>query len=99
MTVVSEEFITPILADATIRLKGVGLISDKALILAKSISLVLLPFMIEFLLTFLVIWEYALGAIAELTYFADRHFYSDCWNCEDWLKFSREWNILVYSFL
>ncbi|KAK5938636.1 Sterol O-acyltransferase 2 (Sterol-ester synthase 2) [Knufia obscura] len=99
MTVVSEEFITPILADATIRLKQTSLISDKALILAESISLMLFPFMIEFLLTFLVIWEYALGAFAELSCFADRHFYSDWWNCEDWLEFSRTWNIPVYNFL
>jgi len=99
MTVVSEEFITPILADATIRLRQSDFISDKALILAESISLMLFPFMIEFLLTFLVIWEYALGAFAELSCFADRAFYSDWWNCEDWLEFSREWNIPVYNFL
>ncbi|KAK5069714.1 Sterol O-acyltransferase 2 (Sterol-ester synthase 2) [Lithohypha guttulata] len=99
MTVVSEEFITPILADATIRLRVTPGFSDKALILAESISLMLFPFMIEFLLTFLTIWEYALGAFAELSCFADRHFYSDWWNCEDWLEFSREWNIPVYNFL
>lgn len=99
MTVVSEEFITPILADAIIRLKQTDRIADKGLILAESISITLFPFLIEFLLTFLVIWEYALGAFAELSCFADRHFYSDWWNCEDWLEFSREWNIPVYNFL
>lgn len=99
MTVVSEEFIMPILADATIRLKETPFLTDKAIILAESISLMLFPFMIEFLLTFLVIWEYALGAFAELSCFADRYFYSDWWNCEDWLEFSREWNIPVYNFL
>lgn len=99
MTVVSEEFITPILADATVRLRTTDHILDKSIILAESVSLMLFPFMIEFLLTFLVIWEYALGAFAELSCFADRHFYSDWWNCEDWLEFSREWNIPVYNFL
>lgn len=99
MTVVSEEFITPIMADATIRLQQTPLWTDKALILAESISLVLFPFLIEFLLTFLTIWEYALGAFAELSCFADRAFYSDWWNSEDWLEFSREWNIPVYNFL
>lgn len=99
MTVVSEEYITPILADAKIRIQDTIYWTDKALILAESVSLMLFPFMIEFLLTFLVIWEYALGAFAELSCFADRHFYSDWWNCEDWLEFSREWNIPVYNFL
>lgn len=99
MTVVSEEFITPILVDATIRIKQAESISDKSLVLAESISVMLFPFMLEFLLTFLVIWEYALGAFAELSCFADRHFYSDWWNCEDWLEFSREWNVPVYNFL
>lgn len=99
MTVVSEEFITPILSDATLRLHQTPSFSDKALILAEAVSLMLFPFMIEFLLTFLVIWEYALGAFAELSCFADRRFYSDWWNCEDWLEFSREWNIPVYNFL
>jgi sterol O-acyltransferase len=55
--------------------------------------------MITFLLVFLVIWEYLLNAFAELTCFADRHFYSDWWNSSDWLEFSREWNIPVYHFL
>ena len=59
----------------------------------------LFPFMITFLLVFLVIWEYILGAFAEITCFADRHFYSDWWNSSDWLEFSREWNIPVYHFL
>jgi sterol O-acyltransferase len=30
-------------------------------------------------LVFLVIFEYVLGAFAEITCFADRHFYSDWW--------------------
>lgn len=99
MTVVSEEYITPILASAKIRIQDTSHWTDKGLILAEAVSLMLFPFMIEFLLTFLVIWEYALGAFAELSCFADRHFYSDWWNCQDWLEFSREWNIPVYNFL
>lgn len=95
MTVVSEEYITPVLAAATVRIQSTTHWTDKAVILAESVSFMLFPFMIEFLLTFLVIWEYTLGAFAELSCFADRHFYSDWWNCEDWLEFSREWNIPV----
>ncbi|TAQ84897.1 hypothetical protein B7494_g6780 [Chlorociboria aeruginascens] len=45
-----------------------------------------------------LIFEYLLGAFAEITCFADRHFYSDWWNSVDWLEFSREWNIPVHHF-
>ncbi|KAL9102820.1 MAG: hypothetical protein Q9163_002069 [Psora crenata] len=31
-----------------------------------------------------IIFEYVLGAFAEITCFADRHFYSDWWNSCDW---------------
>jgi sterol O-acyltransferase len=99
MITISEEFITPVLADSAIRLRHVTAFSDKALILAETTSLMLFPFMMIFLLVFLVIWEYVLGAFAEITCFADRHFYSDWWNSSDWLEFSREWNIPVYHFL
>lgn len=99
MITVSEEFITPVLADSAIRLRHVHTFSDRALILAETSSMMLFPFMITFLLVFLVIWEYILGAFAEITRFADRRFYSDWWNSSDWLEFSREWNIPVYHFL
>ena len=99
MITISEEFITPVLAESAARLKLVGNLSDKALILAETISMMLFPFMITFLLVFLVIWEYVLGAFAEITCFADRHFYSAWWNSSDWLEFSREWNTPVYHFL
>ncbi|KAI1611259.1 sterol O-acyltransferase [Exophiala viscosa] len=99
MITVSEEFITPVLAESAIRLRYLNTFSDKALVLAETTSMLLFPFMIIFLLVFLVIWEYILGAFAEITCFADRHFYSDWWNSSDWLEFSREWNIPVYHFL
>ena len=107
MTIISEEFITPVLASSALRLhpntthpfSPTPTLADQALILAETISLLLFPFMITFLLVFLVIWEYLLGAFAEITCFADRHFYSDWWNSSDWLEFSREWNIPVYHFL
>ncbi len=55
--------------------------------------------MLTFLLVFLVIFEYVLGAAAEMTRFADRRFYSDWWNSTDWMEFSREWNVPVHAFL
>ena len=86
LTITSEEFIVPVLADSALRLEGVQSLSEMALILAESISMLLFPFMVTFLLVFLVIFEYILGAFAEITCFADRHFYSDWWNSCDWYK-------------
>ncbi|KND91795.1 putative sterol O-acyltransferase 2 [Tolypocladium ophioglossoides CBS 100239] len=103
LTVTSEEFILPVLVDASRRLDAVqatsGSVSEALLTLAESISWLLFPFMLTFLLVFLVIFEYVLGAFAEITRFADRHFYADWWNSTDWMEFSREWNVPVYSFL
>jgi sterol O-acyltransferase len=102
LTIVSEEFILPVLKDASSRLNdpisrpGTA---EVLLILAESISWLLFPFMLTFLLVFLVIFEYVLGAFAEITRFADRHFYTDWWNSTDWMEFSREWNVPVHSFL
>ena len=99
LTVTSEEFILPVLQDASKRLAGDRAASESLLIMAESISWLLFPFMLTFLLVFLVIFEYVLGAFAEMTCFADRHFYADWWNSTDWMEFSREWNVPVYSFL
>jgi sterol O-acyltransferase len=99
LTTISEELILPVLTESGIRLEDEQSASDKLLILAETISMLLFPFMVTFLLVFLVIFEYVLGAFAEITCFADRHFYSDWWNSTDWLEFSREWNIPVHHFL
>ncbi|KAL2268493.1 hypothetical protein VTJ83DRAFT_3339 [Remersonia thermophila] len=106
LTLISEEFILPALVDASRRLDP-SLRAESApltavevlLVLAETVSWLLFPFMLTLLLVFLVIFEYVLGAFAELTRFADRHFYSDWWNSTDWMEFSREWNVPVYSFL
>ena len=98
LTITSEEFILPVMIESALRLETVTSLSEMGLILAESISMLLFPFMITFLLVFLVIFEYVLGAFAEITCFADRHFYSDWWNSTDWLEFSREWNIPVHHF-
>ncbi|KAI1418974.1 MBOAT family protein [Xylaria sp. FL1777] len=99
LTMISEEFILPVLQDSQVRLSDTASATEKLLILLESISWLLFPFMLTLLLVFLVIFEYVLGAFAEITRFADRHFYSDWWNCSDWMEFSREWNVPVYSFL
>lgn len=98
LTITSEEFILPVLSESAIRLENTGSHMETGLIIAESISMLLFPFMITFLLVFLVIFEFVLGAFAEMTRFGDRHFYSDWWNSTDWLQFSREWNIPVHHF-
>ncbi|TKA61563.1 hypothetical protein B0A55_11025 [Friedmanniomyces simplex] len=103
MMVTSEEFILPVLDSSQRRLAAQSADPtshwvDGALIFAETVSSLLFPFMITFLLVFLVIFEYVLGAFAEITRFADRQFYSDWWNSLDWLEFSREWNIPVHNF-
>ncbi|KAF2200070.1 MBOAT-domain-containing protein [Delitschia confertaspora ATCC 74209] len=98
LTVTAEEFVIPILDESAIRLQDSANMSDFALIMGETVGRLLFPFMVIFLLVFLVIFEYVLGAFAELTRFADRQFYSDWWNSCDWLEFSREWNIPVHHF-
>ncbi|KAI9684205.1 MAG: hypothetical protein M1829_003475 [Trizodia sp. TS-e1964] len=80
LIVVSEDFILPVMLESAFRLENVQILSEAGLILAESVSQLLFPFMVTFLLVFLVIFEYVLGAMAEITCFADRHFYSDWWN-------------------
>ncbi|KAI9822731.1 MAG: hypothetical protein M1826_000435 [Phylliscum demangeonii] len=98
LTLISEEFILPVLTDSGLSLARAGSVSECGLIFAETISLLLFPFTFIMLLVFLVLFEYVLGAFAEITRFADRHFYSDWWNSTDWLEFSREWNIPVHNF-
>lgn len=98
LIITSEEFIIPVLNESTIQLQRAPTWIDQALIFAETVSRMLFPFMVTFLLVFLVIFEYILGVFAEITCFADRRFYSDWWNSLDWLEFSREWNIPVHNF-
>lgn len=67
LTVTSEEFIIPVLAESAIAMHSTSRISDRGLILAETISKLLFPFMVSFLLVFLVIFEYICGAFAEIT--------------------------------
>lgn len=98
LTITSEEFILPVMIESAVRLESISFPLETLLVLAESISMLLFPFMVTFLLVFLVIFEYVLGAMAEITRFADRRFYNDWWNSTDWLEFSREWNIPVHHF-
>lgn len=57
------------------------------------------PFLLLYLLTFFLIWDAILNALAELTRFADRDFYGPWWSCTDWSEYARIWNRPVHKFL
>lgn len=88
MIVTSEEFIIPVLDESHARLQVTPNPIDAALVFMETVSRLLFPFMVTFLLVFLVIFEYVLGFFAELTLFADRQFYDAWWNSRDFLSFS-----------
>jgi sterol O-acyltransferase len=67
LTVTSDEFVLPVLVESSNSMHASASLSDQALILAETTSRLLFPFMVSFLLVFLVIFEYILGAFAEIT--------------------------------
>lgn len=67
--------------------------------LENSIAIALdlvMPFMINYLLIFYIIFECICNGFAELTRFADRGFYEDWWNAVTWDEFARKWNKPVH---
>uniref|UniRef100_A0A1D1XNN8 O-acyltransferase n=1 Tax=Anthurium amnicola TaxID=1678845 RepID=A0A1D1XNN8_9ARAE len=58
-----------------------------------------IPFMVNYLLIFYIIFECICNVFAELTRFADRHFYDDWWNSTTFEEFARKWNRPVHHFL
>lgn len=85
--VIVEHYIYPVLAQLPTISKGDALVS------------LLLPFTISYILVFFLVFEYILNWFAEITCFADRHFYADWWNSLTFAEFSRKWNIPVHRFL
>lgn len=57
----------------------------------------ILPFMVNYLLIFYIIFECICNGFAELTRFADRGFYEDWWNAVTWDEFARKWNKPVHQ--
>lgn len=56
-----------------------------------------LPFIINYLLIFYIIFECVCNGFAEFTRFADRGFYDDWWNAVTWDEFARKWNKPVHQ--
>ncbi|CAG7953617.1 unnamed protein product [Penicillium nalgiovense] len=99
MIAVSQSWIYPVVMD-TVRMKEEGMTAQQRLQeFPWVLGDLLFPFMMEYLLAFYVIWECVLNAIAEITMFADRGFYSDWWNSVSWDQFARDWNRPVHNFL
>ncbi|KAH8820986.1 MBOAT family protein [Xylogone sp. PMI_703] len=99
MNLVSQAFIYPVVMK-TIGMKEVGMPLYERLQIFPWILLDLMgPFMMEYLLSWYLIWEAILNLLAELTYFADRGFYADWWNSVSWDQFARDWNRPVHNFL
>eukprot|EP00002_Diphylleia_rotans_P012354 TRINITY_DN2418_c0_g1_i16.p1 TRINITY_DN2418_c0_g1~~TRINITY_DN2418_c0_g1_i16.p1 ORF type:complete len:477 (+),score=99.28 TRINITY_DN2418_c0_g1_i16:48-1478(+) len=64
-----------------------------------SIAKLAMPMMVVHLCIFFMIFEVILNGFAELTCFADRHFYSDWWNSTAFDEYARKWNKPVHNWL
>ncbi|ROV96275.1 hypothetical protein VMCG_07703 [Cytospora schulzeri] len=99
MIMVSQAFIYPVVMK-TLAMKEAGMpLGERFMEFPWIFSDLIFPFMMEYLLTWYVIWEAILNLLGELTYFADREFYSDWWNSVSWDQFARDWNRPVHNFL
>ncbi|KAI9805262.1 MAG: acyl-CoA/sterol acyltransferase [Piccolia ochrophora] len=99
MIIVSEAFMfPPIIRMVEMRQNGVSL-EERLHEFPWLLSDLLFPFMMEYMLSWYVIWECVLNVLAEVTRFADRGFYADWWNSTSWDQFARDWNRPVHNFL
>jgi sterol O-acyltransferase len=99
MILISQAFIYPVVMD-TVRMHEEGVpLAGRFRQFPWMLLDLIFPFMMEYLLTWYLIWESILNLLAELTCFADRGFYDAWWNCVSWDQFARDWNRPVHNFL
>lgn len=55
------------------------------------------PMALSWLLGFYSVFHVYLNILAELTYFADRNFYHDWWNCRSLQEYWKNWNMPVHQ--
>ncbi|TPX15819.1 uncharacterized protein E0L32_000153 [Thyridium curvatum] len=92
MIMISQAFIYPVVMK-TVTMKEMGMTTaERFREFPWMLSDLIFPFMMEYLLTWYLIWETILNWLAELTYFADRSFYDAWWNSVTWDQFARDWN-------
>ncbi|KAL8281287.1 hypothetical protein RQP46_006321 [Phenoliferia psychrophenolica] len=87
LVLIVEHYILPVSPSAT---------DNSFLMTALDLAI---PFMVNYLLIFYIIFECICNVFAELTMFSDREFYSDWWNSVSFDEFSRRWNVPVHAFL
>lgn len=56
------------------------------------------PNLCVWLLMFFVLFHHWLNILAEITFFADREFYSDWWNSSSFDEYWRKWNLPIHNF-
>jgi sterol O-acyltransferase len=99
MIMISQAFIYPVVIE-TLRMKEIGMpLRQRLEAFPWMLSDLIFPFMMEYMLSWYLIWETILNLLAELTYFADRSFYDAWWNSVSWDQFARDWNRPVHNFL
>lgn len=99
MLVISQAYIYPPMA-RTFEMKEQGMsLEERWKEFPWVLSDMLVPLLLEQLLTWYVIWECVLNVLAEVTKFADRGFYGDWWNSVSWDQYARDWNRPVHNFL
>ena len=99
MNITATAYIYPVVIDI-MKMKELGVpVSRRLQEFPWAFLDLLFPLMMQYLLSWYVIWECVLNVLAEITRFADRGFYSDWWNSVSWDNFARDWNRPVHNFL
>ncbi|PHH51660.1 Sterol O-acyltransferase 2 [Ceratocystis fimbriata CBS 114723] len=99
MILISQHFIYPVFSQAIAMKEANVPVIERFKVWPSMLSDLMFPFVMEYLLTWYLIWETILNVLAELTYFADRSFYDAWWNSVSWDQFARDWNRPVHNFL
>lgn len=63
------------------------------------LALLCIPCSILYIIIFFFVFEIILNGYAEVTRFADRHFYDDWWNSTAYDEFMRKWNRPIHEWL
>ena len=85
--VIVDVYITPVLA-----------ILHKISLL-DAVAELIIPFMFCQILIFYLMFDIVCNAVAEITKFADREFYTDWWNSTSFDEYARRWNKPVHMWL
>lgn len=99
MIMVSQAFIYPVVLKTMAMREADMPLAERLAEFPWILGDLVFPMLMEYLLSWYVIWEAILNLLGELTYFADRQFYNDWWNSVSWDQFARDWNRPVHNFL